>query len=152
MIKIKTTKVFEEIEKGINNKKTIISVQGGTRSGKTYNILIWLICYMLKNPKQRLTIVRGTLPALRNSALRDFKDILQEMELYDEKSFNKSELVYVLPNGSMITFISTDSEQKLRGLKSDVIFCNEANEISPIEWQQLKLRTGSFAIIYIVIW
>lgn len=44
-------------------------------------------------------------------------------------------------------FFSTDSEQKLRGRKRDVLFVNEANELRQIEWQQLKMRTTRFSII-----
>jgi phage terminase large subunit len=69
------------------------------------------------------------------------------MLLFDEKALNKSELIYTLPNGSWIEFFSTDSEQKLRGRKRDVLFVNEANELSYLEWQQLKMRTTRFAIM-----
>lgn len=50
-------------------------------------------------------------------------------------------------NGSWVEFFSTDSEQKLRGRKRDVLFVNEANELSFLEWQQLKMRTTQFTII-----
>ena len=60
---------------------------------------------------------------------------------------NKTEMIYEFPNGSFIEFFSTDNEQKLRGRKRDVLFVNEANEISFLEWQQLKMRTTRFAII-----
>ena len=69
------------------------------------------------------------------------------MGLYNEKALNKTELIYTLPNGSWIEFFSTDSEQKLRGRKRDILFVNEANEIGFFEWQQLKLRTTRFSII-----
>lgn len=126
---------------------TTISAQGGARSGKTYNILIWLILYALAHPRTRVSVVRATLPALRGSALVDFVEILRRLELYDEAAMNKAELVYTLPNGSRFEFFSTDSEQKLRGRKRHILFVNEANELSAIEWQQLRMRTEWLAVI-----
>lgn len=69
------------------------------------------------------------------------------MGVWDERCLNKSELTYTFPNGSWVEFFSTDSEQKLRGRKRDVLYVNEANELKFIEWQQLKMRTTRFAII-----
>ena len=69
------------------------------------------------------------------------------MGLWDDKALNKSEFTYQFANGSWVEFFSTDSEQKLRGRKRDILFVNEANELSFIEWQQLKMRTTRFAII-----
>lgn len=60
---------------------------------------------------------------------------------------NKTEFTYTFPNGSWIEFFSTDSEQKLRGRKRDILYVNEANELKFIEWQQLKMRTTKFAIL-----
>lgn len=77
----------------------------------------------------------------------DFKEILYKLGLFDEKCLNKSEFVYKFENGSWVEFFSTDSEQKLRGRKRDVLFVNEANELRAIEWQQLKLRTTRFSVI-----
>jgi phage terminase large subunit len=126
---------------------TTVSLQGSSRSSKTYNTLIWLIVYCLNHPNTRLSVVRATLPALKGSVFIDFKEILMNMLLFDEKQLNKTELTYHFTNGSWVEFFSTDSEQKLRGRKRDILFVNEANELSFIEWQQLKMRTTRFAIV-----
>ena len=126
---------------------TTVSLQGSSRSSKTYNTLIWLIVYCLNHPGTRLSVVRATLPALKGSVFIDFKEIMMNMALFDEKRLNKTELTYHFANGSWVEFFSTDSEQKIRGRKRDILFANEANELSFIEWQQLKMRTTRFAII-----
>jgi phage terminase large subunit len=77
----------------------------------------------------------------------DFKEILIKMGVFDERCLNKSEFLYHFGNGSWVEFFSTDSEQKLRGRKRDVLYVNEANELSFIEWQQLKMRTTRFSIV-----
>lgn len=144
---IQTTNIYSKVDNALKQGFTTISAQGSSRSSKTYNILIWLIVYLLRNPNSRLSIVRATLPSLKGSVFVDFKEILYKMDIFDEKALNKSELVYTFPNGSWVEFFSTDSEQKIRGRKRDVLYCNEANELKFIEWQQLKMRTTKFAIV-----
>jgi phage terminase large subunit len=87
------------------------------------------------------------LPAIKGSVFIDFKEILMKMLLFDEKAMNKTELTYHFQNGAWVEFFSTDSEQKLRGRKRDILFVNEANELNFIEWQQLKMRTTQLAVV-----
>lgn len=144
---IQTTKIYAKVDEAVRSGYTTISAQGSSRSSKTYNILIWLIVYLLLHPNTRLSIVRATLPALKGSVFIDFKEICYKMGIFDERALNKSELIYTFPNGSWVEFFSTDSEQKIRGRKRDILYCNEANELKYIEWQQLKMRTTRFAIV-----
>lgn len=131
----------------INSDKKIIIEQGGTRSGKTYNILIWIIFYYaLQTQKKTITICRKTFPALRTSAMRDFFDILKEFQLYSEDNHNKSSGEYRL-NNNLVEFISLDQPQKVRGRKRDLLFINEANELFWEDWQQLIFRTNGRIII-----
>ncbi len=141
------SKVYRNIELGLSQGKSIISAQGSSRSAKTVTILIYLITYILEHNNTRLSIVRKTLPALKGSVLIDFKEILNRMQIWDSKQFNKTELIYTLSNKSWIEFFSTDDEQKIRGRKRAILFVNEANEISYLEWQQLIMRTTLFAVL-----
>jgi len=146
-IEIETTKVFREIKAAFEDGYGTISMQGSSRSSKTYNALIWLIIYCMQHPNTRISVVRSTLPAIRGSVFVDFKDILIKMGIFDSKKLNKTEFTYHFANGSWVEFFSTDDEQKLRGRKRDILFVNEANELSYIEWQQLKMRTSLLSII-----
>jgi phage terminase large subunit len=145
--RLQTTRVFAEVCRARAAGFGVISAQGSSRSSKTYNILIWLIVYLLKFPGTSLSVVRATLPAIRGSVFRDFKEILLRMGVFDERGLNRTEMVYRFPNGSFAEFFATDSEQKLRGRKRHILFANEANELSFLAWQQLKLRTTGFAIV-----
>lgn len=144
---IQTTRVYAEIQSAINNGFTTVSLQGSSRSSKTYNTLIWLVIYCLTHLHTRLSIVRATLPAIKGSVYVDFKEILLRLGVWNDKAMNKSEMVYTFSNGSWVEFFSTDNEQKLRGRKRDILFVNEANELSFIEWQQLKMRTTKYTIL-----
>jgi len=140
----KVNKVFKHLE---NSDKRITIEQGGTRSGKTYNILLWLIFgYAFKNSGKTITICRKTYPSLRASAMRDFFDILKEHEIYNEEDHNKSNSEYKL-EGNLFEFISLDQPQKVRGRKRDVLYINEANELYFEDWQQLIFRTTEKAIL-----
>ena len=135
---LKTNKVFRHL---VNSKKKIVVEQGGTRSGKTYNILIWIIFnYCTNNRKKIITICRKTFPALRATVMRDFLEILRTNQLYNEQFHNKSNSEYYL-FGNLIEFTSLDQSQKIRGRKRDLLFINEANELLWEDWQQLIFRT-----------
>jgi phage terminase large subunit len=141
---LQTNLVFRHLE---TSKKRILIEQGGTRSGKTYNILMWLVFgYCLKQKGKTISVARKTYPALRTSAMRDFMEILKTYELYDETKHNKSSAEYRL-NGNLVEFISLDQPQKVRGRKRDVLFINEANELFWEDWQQLIFRTKERIII-----
>ena len=100
-MEIKTNKVFKHLE---NSKSKYLIEQGGTRSGKTYNIIIWLVFYCLRNTGKTITVCRKAFPSLRGSVYRDFIEILQNTNLYDEALHNKTENIYRL-NGNLFEFI-----------------------------------------------
>ena len=52
-----------------------------------------------------------------------------------------SENIYRFSNGSLVEFFSVDDEQKIRGRKRDLGWCNEANELWFEDFQQLNMRT-----------
>jgi len=120
--------------------------QGGTRSGKTYSILTALIELCHKNTGLVITICRKTFPALRATSMRDFFEILNKEGAYNVELHNKSEGTYQLW-GNLVEFISVDQPQKVRGRKREILFINEANELSLEDWRQLMLRTTERTII-----
>jgi len=143
-VKIKTNIVFEHL---LESTKKITIEQGGTRSGKTYNILLFIIFkYCLENTGKTITVCRKTFPAVRSSVMRDFLDILKAYSFYSEEAHNKSNHEYKL-NGNLIEFISLDQPQKVRGRKRNLLFINEANELDYEDWQQLIFRTEDKIIL-----
>lgn len=131
----------------------IMVLQGGTRSGKTYSALQFLIelCYRYKNAGMVITIARQQLNVLRGSGMRDFFDILQgkmdpAFNVYRESNHSKSNNEYTL-RGNLIEFIGLDEELKVRGRKRDILYLNEGNEASFESWRQLMFRTKAFAVV-----
>lgn len=87
--------------------------------------------------------VRKTLPALKASAYRDFKEILgqQDFKLQNLVKENRSELTFTF-NGRTVEFFSVDNQQKVRSRKRQILFCPEANELDfKTDFQQLLFRT-----------
>ena len=144
MKQIKTNIIFDHLE---NFQTKINCFQGGSRSGKTYNILLWIIfSYCHKNKGKVISVCRKTLPSLKASTSRDFLEILRNNELYSEIYHNKTSNEYWL-NGNLIEFFSLDMGSRVRGRKRDLLFVNEANEIDYEAWNQLLFRTDGNIII-----
>ncbi len=142
--KIQTNVVYKHLVK--SNKKIVVE-QGGTRSGKTYNILLFIIFhYCTNNTGKIITICRKTFPSLRATVLRDFLQILNHYEIYRDEYHNKSSSEYNL-FGNLIEFTSLDQSQKIRGRKRDLLFINEGNELYWEDWQQLIFRTQERIIL-----
>ena len=141
-IEINTTVTFENL---LESKSRVTQHIGGTRSGKTFGILQFLIVEGLKSA-QIITIVRRTIPSLKRTVIKDFTDILKGLGIFSEDHFNISDRTYKLGE-STIQFINSDDPEKLRGLKSDILFVDEASELDEESYFQLRIRTSGKIIL-----
>lgn len=142
-MKIQTTKTFEDL---LNTNYRNYVFQGSSRAGKTYNIILWMVINILNEENKVYSIVRKTLPALKASVLRDLKDILNKLDLYDPNKWHTVD-GYVEIGTNVIEWFSLDTEERVRGRKRDVCFVNEATEITYDEYVQLNLRTSDRMIL-----
>ena len=141
-LEINTTITFENL---LDSKTRVTQHIGGTRSGKTYAILQFLIVQAIEN-KETITIVRKTIPSLKRTVIKDFKDILQGLNIWQDENFNITDRIYNLYD-STIQFLSTDDADKLRGIKSTILFIDEASEIDEESYFQLSIRTSGKIIL-----
>lgn len=141
------TKNYMRVDAARKAGFTTCSLQGSSRSAKTYSIVQWLCMLCHEQGGMTVSIIRAGMPSIKRTVYRDFKDIMLTFGWWNDKSMNKSEFVYTFDNGSWIEFFSTDNEQKVRGSKRKILFVNEANELSFLEWQQLQMRTTEFSIL-----
>jgi len=142
-LNIRGTRVLNEML--ASDKRFYLNI-GGSRSSKTYSILQYIIIYALKNNDKIITIARKTFPSLRAGAMREFLQMLKDYEIYKEEDHNKTNNVYNL-NKNVIQFISIDQSIKLRGLKHDLVFIDEVNEVSKEESDQIFMRTTEKIIL-----
>lgn len=131
-----------------SNKKIVVN-RGGTRSSKTRSIaqlsVLWLITGYI-TPETRIlsgvwSTVRKFSTTLDSTVIRDFEEELNKQEVFNLIKTNKTKKTYEY-NGRMVEFIGADDEQKLRGAKRNILYCNEANELKyREEFFQLLMRT-----------
>lgn len=130
-------------------RKRISIHQGGSSSGKTWSILNTLIEIAFKNrnnnnKKGVISVVRKTLSAIKKSVYRDFKNILESEKIPFLE--NRTELIINL-FGTSFEFMGLDDPQKARGPRRDILYCNEANELTYEDFVQLNMRTRVKTII-----
>jgi len=142
-LEVNTTISYKHIE---DCPTRVCHLVGGSRSGKTYAALQWLIVQALQN-KELITIVRKTIPSLKRTVMKDFKDLMQSMGIWNENDFNISDRTYTFYNDSQIQFISTDNAEKLRGVKSNLLWIEEASEVDSESYLQLQIRTTGRIIL-----
>lgn len=142
ILQVPLIKVATESFQAFNDGYRIIVNQGGTRSGKTYTLCQLLIALAL-NPaeKYQISITSVAFPHLRRGAMRDWRQIMENTQLYDPADHVRTEQVYHYTTGSYIEFFSIDNALKVRGPGRDILFINEANLISFDTFTQLALRT-----------
>lgn len=144
-----TNKLFLKNHKAYKDGHRYIINTGGSSSGKTYSLL-QLIIWICLTEKVSVSIVRNSLPALRQSAMDGpggFFDIMRHYNLYDEKSHQKTENKYYFPNGSCVQFFGVVDGQRTKGARRDILFCNEGDDLNLEEFVQLRVRTNKTIFI-----
>jgi phage terminase large subunit len=151
-MEIKATEIFAKNYDALFNSNTrYIINEGGSRSSKTYSLCQLIIIYALQNENKIISVVRKASTTVKKTVMKqDFIPMLKEMGLYNtEILHNKSDATFTFKNGTIISFIGADDEQKLRGMKHDIVWMNEANELLYDDFQQIAMRTtGKILIDY----
>ena len=131
-----TKKIFEL-------KKRVRGIGGGTGASKTISILLWMIQRAMvdKYKGELMSVVSEFFPHLKRGVIRDFQNIMEEHGYWDESCYNRTDCIYTFPTGSKIEFFSADQPGKVRGPRRDILFINEANNISYEIFTQLEVRT-----------
>lgn len=145
-------KVWPVFQNNYEAKKMIVVNRGGTSSSKTQSILrlilLWLSTWVIDNsgvtfPRGTLSIVRKYRANLIKSVLRDWDKILSEEypEFLSLLKINRTELTYTYQNRT-VEFFWIDDPQKARWPRREILYCNEANEITEEDFFQLFIRTS----------
>lgn len=145
-LNIKLTTTATKTLDAIQDGWPIIINEGGARSGKSFGVMQCLIYLATKN-KLRISIVSHSLPHIKRGAYRDFRLIMEQWQLWDDKSFSYTEFVYTYNNGSYIELFGLEDEGKARGPGRDILFINEANLLSKPLFDQLAMRTTGQIIL-----
>ncbi len=133
------------LKKILKLRKKIRMVQGGQGAGKTIAILIILINHASGNPNKEIIIASKELTKMRLTVIKDFKKVMRAFGIYDDNRF-LGDTLYNFPNGSFIKFIGLDKDDVGKGLRSDVVYVNEANKVDFETYRQLTSRTNNIYI------
>ena len=131
------------VNKLLSLTKRIRVVPGGTWAGKTYDIIAIEIDHLVKHPKTKTTVVCETIPAIKDGALKDFKEIMQDTGRWFHDRYNSTERTYTFGNKSTIQFTAFENEGKAKQAgKRDRLFINEANTTPKSVIDALMIRTS----------
>ena len=83
-VTIDTTITFQNL---LDARKRVTHHIGGTRSGKSYGIIQYLVVQALQQ-RQDISIVRRTVPTLKRSVIKDLKEILVNLNLWSSDEYN----------------------------------------------------------------
>lgn len=134
--------VTTAIRKILKMRKHIRVIPGGTSAGKTFGILPVLIDKAARESGLEISVVSESIPHLRKGALKDFLKIMKATGRYVDSHYNRTLLTYTFANGSFIEFFSVDIEGKVRGPRRNILYINEANNITFETYHQLAIRTS----------
>ena len=140
-LKIKATPVFYANKKAYEDGFPVICNEGGSRSSKSYSVVQLLIHIAISNPNTRISMVSHSLPHIKRGVYRDFKGIMEQWNIWDEKDFRYTDFIYTFKNGSYIELFGLEDPDKATGPARDILFVNEANLISKALFDQLLIRT-----------
>lgn len=136
---IPTTKTFDFLK---NTEARVNVLIGGAGSGKSYAMAQFLIAKFYTDRNIEILVCRKTLPALRMTSLKLIKELLDEYRgdsKYPTYAFNKTELIFSYGNNNM-KFMSIDDPSKIMSSEFNIIFIEEACELTHRDYQMLKLR------------
>jgi phage terminase large subunit len=127
-------------------KDRYILLQGGTRSGKTFSTIYFILELCRKHKGITIDIVRNTHRALVDTVWKDFKEVLMNHGLYHPDKHHKTDKIYNL-NGNFISYYGADDPGKIHGRKRNILWLNEANQLDEETIDQLFPRTTSRIIM-----
>ena len=142
-MEMRFTKTFDRLRANWDNRYLIF--RGGSSSSKSISILQMLTLYALKYKNKRVTLSAESLPVIKKTIFADWKQIVMQ-DLFDEGLFNKSEMLYTFPTGTVFNFIPADSSERWHGLRQHIVYFDELYNIHKDIYQQADVRTSERVI------
>ena len=123
----------------IDDRTRHLMVLGSAGSGKTIFACVKVILYALSYENARIGVFRHTLPALRETAWKEIRELLKKYKIkFDENKSNG--VITIESTGSTITFMPLDSDEKIRSLSLDYVYVEQAEEVDEDIYLELDLR------------
>lgn len=120
-----------------------VMVSGPAGTGKTYGCLWRLHLAALKYPGMRGIMLRKVQEDLTASALVTYQERVLGSGNFGVRPFGGSKLVpasFQYPNGSTLLIGGLDKSDKVMSREYDLVYVNEATEITEEDWEKLTTR------------
>ena len=130
------------------SRSSEVLVSGPAGTGKSRAILEKIHLMAMMNPNSRYLIVRKTHASMANSAMVTWqKEVIVEALLSGEVTYfggSAREQGYYYKNGSFVGTAGMDKNSKIMSSQYDVIYVQEAIELTEDDWEALttRLRNG----------
>ena len=136
----------EEAERIDQERLKGVGLEGGSRSGKTYDACNFLCQYLNTFTGKTITIGRDSRVRLKDTLYQTLKKVWQNWGM-PMSHFNKS-MADIEFNGNKVIFIGiNDDPMRAHGLESDLLWINEAMNVRKDAFDQLVQRTKEFYIL-----
>jgi terminase large subunit-like protein len=123
---------------------------GPAGTGKSRGMLEYLNYWAMEYPGCRLLLARKTRRSLTESGMVT----LEQRVLHPAQGvrFVSSKQQYQYPNGSIIAVGGLDKPSKIMSSEWDIIYCQEATELSEDDWEScsIRLRNGRLPVQQII--
>lgn len=140
----KTTTQKSAVKSIANSSANNFCLYGSSRSGKSFLIMRILLIRASKAPLSDHIIVRETFSSAKTSIWqKTLPDVLRICFPDLGGTFNNSDYIYTLPNGSTIKIAGLDDQKKIErllGTEYSSIWVNESNQVSFQAVNKLKTR------------
>lgn len=135
--------VLEKTYNAFEDGKKIVVHMGGTGSGKTEDIMIFLIFEVaLRQNNKIITVVSESRPHLDIGVIRILKKHLMNAGLFSTKDFNETSGRYHFrKTNTILEFFSADRIDKALGARRDWLYGNEINSLKKDVWGELSRRS-----------
>lgn len=120
-----------------------LHLYGGAGSGKSVvAVQKILLRFFFEKTKHRFLIVRKTGRTIRESVFQLFKEIIIQWDMYDEFTFNKSELsITYIHTGSQVITTGMDDPEKLKSIAGLTgVWIEEGTELEADDFNEIDRR------------
>lgn len=130
-------------------KKRIWCLQGSQGAAKTYSTCIILINHLAQKNNKECYIVSAELTKMRDTVVKDCVNIINSLGIKCKMSgIDHGSPKIIFPTNSFIRFIGLDKEDVGKGLRSDIVYINEANKINFESYRELTSRAKRIILDY----
>jgi len=134
--------IFKKTRQSYEAGSKVIIHKGGTGSGKTFDLMIFIIFAVAMRERNRIiTIVSESRPHLDIGVIRIMKQLMTQANVFNSYDYNSTSGLYKLKSGSIIEFFSADRIDKALGARRYMLYGNEINSLKFEVWDELARRS-----------